>query len=215
MLAYIYPLPEKIMFDVPFIIALIIGVTAHEFSHAWAATMLGDPTPRVQGRLSLNPLRHLDPVGTLMLFVAHIGWGKPVPYNPGFLRHPVRDSALIALAGPMMNIAIALILVFPVRILYTISGTGSFSWELLATAVTLNIVLAIFNLLPFPPLDGSKILFSLLPARYRAMLPGIRNYGYIFLIVFLLMPHLIGVNILGFILNPLLFYFWEVALIGL
>jgi Zn-dependent protease len=203
------------MFDVPFIIALVVSVTAHEFSHAWAATILGDPTPRMQGRLSLNPLRHLDPVGTLMLFVAHIGWGKPVPYNPGFLRHPVRDSALIALAGPLMNIVIALMLVFPIRVVYTISGTGSFSWQLLLTAITLNIVLAIFNLLPFPPLDGSKILFSLLPAHYRARFSNIHNYGYIFLIVLLLMPYLIKVDILGLILNPLLSRFWELALLGL
>lgn len=202
------------MFNIYFIIALVIAVTVHEFSHAWMATMLGDPTPKMHGRVSLNPLKHLDPLGTLMLFIAHIGWGRPVPYDPRNLKNPRRDSALIALAGPLSNLIVVLLLIFPFRALVTITHEYSFSIRLLESVISLNLVLMIFNLLPVPPLDGSKIIFSVLPPTFYPMLYRYKNYGYGLLVVLLLSPQIFGFSILGKIISPVVKTFWDIVLLG-
>ena len=135
------------------IISLLLAISFHEAAHAWAANRLGDPTARHNGRLTLNPIAHLDPLGTLALIFVHIGWGKPVPVNPHNLKHPSRDNFLIALSGPAVNLLLALlgagILYFTVNI--------EFLASFLSTFISLNIILMVFNLLPIPPLDGSKI----------------------------------------------------------
>ncbi|PIR59196.1 MAG: site-2 protease family protein [Candidatus Pacebacteria bacterium CG10_big_fil_rev_8_21_14_0_10_56_10] len=138
---------------------LLLSIAFHEFAHAWAADKLGDPTPRYQGRVTLNPLSHLDPLGTLAIFLTNFGWGRPVQFDPYNLKEPVRDTALIALAGPMTNVALAigLSLMINFNVIPWLSG-GLFQLLLI------NIVLAVFNLVPVYPLDGSKILLALLPA---------------------------------------------------
>ena len=141
-----------------FLPALIIAITIHEFAHAFLADRLGDPTPQLQGRLSLNPLKHLDPVGTLMLLFFRFGWGKPVEFDPYNLRHPRRDAALISLAGPAVNLALATLL----ALILKFSPSSLFS-VFLIPIILININLAIFNLLPVPPLDGAKILYGFLP----------------------------------------------------
>jgi len=141
-----------------FLPALIIAITIHEFAHAFLADRLGDPTPQLQGRLSLNPLKHLDPVGTLMLLFFRFGWGKPVEFDPYNLRHPRRDAALISLAGPAVNLVLATLL----ALILKFSPSSLFS-VFLIPVILININLAIFNLLPVPPLDGAKILYGFLP----------------------------------------------------
>lgn len=146
-----------------YLIALVIVLTLHEFSHAWVATKLGDITPERAGRLTLNPLRHLDLIGTLMLFIAGFGWGKPVPVNPRNFKNPIRDEAMTAVAGPMMNLMIAI--VASIFLNYLPIPELKFFWGAL---IDLSIVLFIFNLLPFSPLDGSKFFILLFPISKRA-----------------------------------------------
>lgn len=208
------------MLDPYFIIALIIAVTIHEFSHSWMASYLGDPTARYLGRLTLNPLAHLDPIGTLMLFFAGFGWGKPVPFSAQYLKNPRLDSALIALAGPLSNLIIALILAIPYRYLFfnafEASSGNSFLliiFNLMKTMINLNLVLMLFNLMPVPPLDGSKIFSLLLPGEYISSLYRYRNVGYALLLVLVFSDYLFGINILGaYILGPLLTFFWNIIL---
>ena len=165
-----------------FALSLIVAVTVHEFSHALVADRLGDPTPRSQGRLSLNPLVHLDPLGTLSLFLIGFGWGKPVEFYPPNLKSPRRDAALISIAGPISNILVATVLSIIGRTLLD-PGISSF----LLPFIYINVILAVFNLVPIGPLDGQKILFALLPRdlayEYQAIMS---RYGTLILIFFLL-----------------------------
>ena len=175
------------------IIALIIAITIHEFSHALVADRLGDPTPRSQGRLSLNPLKHLDPIGTIMMFIAHFGWGKPVPIDPYNFSHPKRDELFVALAGPVSNLILASLLAivyrfFPVSIIFVIA--------------VINIYLAIFNLLPIPPLDGSKIFLNLLPQEKSVeWAEAFERYGSFLLIALIFLP-VGGSNIVSLVISP-------------
>jgi Zn-dependent protease len=163
--------------------ALLISITIHEFAHAWVADRLGDPTPRYQGRVSLDPRAHLDPLGTISLLLVGFGWGKPVPFDPYNLRDPERDGALIALAGPASNLIFALI----ISIVFGLANAGGtpadISLLLIQTVVFINVMLAIFNLVPVYPLDGSKIALALLPKNlaleYEAFM---QRYGALLLI---------------------------------
>lgn len=162
--------------------ALLIALTIHEFSHAWMADRLGDPTAALDGRVSLNPLRHLDLVGTLMLLVFHFGWGKPVVFDPFNLRHPKRDAALISLAGPASNLILATILSIIMKLSHIPLMTLFF-----IPIIIININLAIFNLLPVPPLDGAKILYGILPLDWADEYNDfMRSYGTILLILLIL-----------------------------
>jgi Zn-dependent protease len=161
--------------------ALILSVIIHEISHGYVAEYLGDPTARLAGRLTLNPLKHLDFFGSLVLPLLLvlsgqpvIGWAKPVPYNPYNLKDPLRGGGLIALAGPLSNFLVAMILGLCIRFLDTFPIVGLAQIELLALmfqlVVSLNVALALFNLLPIPPLDGSKVLALILPRRAQLYL---------------------------------------------
>lgn len=151
-------------FSVHYLVALILILTVHEAAHAWVALQLGDPTAQRAGRVSLNPLRHLSWMGTLMLFIAHVGWGKPVPVNPMNFKHPRRDEALTALAGPMANLLLAVLAAIPFAYLPA-SMTG---WILFSEAVLdLSLLLFIFNMLPFAPLDGATIFRLLVPKKWQ------------------------------------------------
>ncbi len=208
---------------VPIAIALLLAVTVHEFCHAWAATLLGDPTAKYMGRLTLNPMAHLDPLGTLSLIVAGFGWGKPVPFSMNHLKNPRLDSALIALAGPLSNFALALIFALPFRYLVinfpdlsAVEGYLIVVMKLMKTIIEVNLVLMIFNLLPLPPLDGSKIFSLLIPGDYISRMYQLRNYGYVLLLVLAFSPQLFGINILGgYILYPLMNFFWDIVLFGM
>ena len=140
---------------IAFLFALVMAVTVHEFAHAFVADRLGDPTPKTAGRVTLNPLAHLDPIGSLMLLIAGFGWGKPVPIQPRFFSRPALDELLVALAGPASNLIQAVIAGVLARQLIVY---GELIPALLELVVQVNILLMLFNLLPVPPLDGSKFL---------------------------------------------------------
>ena len=177
------------LFSDPFIffawtVAFLIGLTIHEFSHALVAYKLGDPTAKYAGRITLNPLAHLDLFGTILLFVVGFGWGKPVPFNPYNLRDQKYGPLLIAIAGPLSNLAIAL--VFGLALRFFVAYEMAFGLILLFSVIVfLNIILAVFNLLPIPPLDGSKILFAILPDSMNDLKITLERYGLFILIFFL------------------------------
>lgn len=156
-----------------FLLAIVLAVSIHEAAHAWTADKLGDSTARLLGRTSVNPLAHLDPLGSLLFLIAGFGWGKPVPVNEQRLRHD-RDIILVALAGPASNLLIAIIL----GIAYRLLPVTPFH-DVLAIFIFLNLNLMIFNLIPIPPLDGSKILRLFIPAETYQF---IEQYGFILIL---------------------------------
>ncbi len=195
-----------------------MSIVVHEFSHGYVAYLLGDNTARDSGRLSLNPIKHLDPFGSVILplllyFSTHgtflVGWAKPVPYNPNNLRNVRKGTILVSIAGVASNILIAIIFGMLIRfapllgIPTYIAGTTTVSpfIKISSIIVFLNLVLAIFNLIPIPPLDGSKILFSIIPSRYRYIENFMERFGIFILIFFII-----------FLWNqiaPILFYFFS------
>lgn len=164
-------------------IALLVAITIHEFSHAFLANYLGDPTAKLQGRLTLNPLAHLDPLGTLLMLIAHFGWGKPVPVDPYNLRNPRRDSALISLAGPASNLILAVFLSIILRLITPLSTFYLLLATLLVPTIVLCVGLAIFNLVPIHPLDGFAIILGILPEDLSRQWEELRGYGMIFLVL--------------------------------
>lgn len=192
-------------------VVLIIAITIHEFSHALAADRLGDNTPRSQGRISLNPADHLDPLGTLMMAVTTytgfgIGWGKPVQYNPGNLRRPRWDPLLIAAAGPFSNILQALFFAAVVRLndAHGWLAPGSPGDQLLSMGIIINLALTLFNLIPIPPLDGSKVLSALLPMRHAQAYD--RFMGTFGMMLFLLLAF---TRVTTYIIGPPIGYFYR------
>jgi Zn-dependent protease len=178
------------------IIALLIVVTIHEFSHAWVANLLGDPTAKMAGRISLNPLHHLDPIGTIMMFFVHIGWGKPVPVNLRFFKNPKRDGSLTALAGPASNLLLALVLALPLKYLglYIPYWIGYF----MAMVLDASILLFAFNMLPFPPLDGSKIIGVFIPRKFEGAYERYLSHGVTYFVLFLLFDQFVLARVLGY-----------------
>ncbi|MCA9369015.1 MAG: site-2 protease family protein [Pseudomonadales bacterium] len=142
---------------------LVVALTIHEFAHAFVADKLGDPTPKYQGRVTLNPMAHLDPLGTLAILIVGFGWGKPVQFDPFNLKEPKRDTALIALAGPASNILLAILLGIGLSLLPATGVLAPILARFMVFTLYINVMLAIFNLVPVYPLDGSKIFEALLP----------------------------------------------------
>lgn len=183
---------------------IVLGLSLHEFGHAIVSTKLGDPTPKSQGRVTVNPLAHIDPIGMLALFFAGFGWGVPVQINPSYYKHRRRDEALVAVAGVTMNLIIVLLTTFALRFIVHLAPTSFFRtsiggvlFEIIENIILINIVLMFFNLLPVPPLDGFNIvtqIFNL--SKYEWYMPIYSN-GFFILIM------LIMFNITGYILNPL------------
>lgn len=166
-------------------VLLILAISIHEFSHSLAADHLGDPTPRLAGRLTLNPLAHLDPIGTLLLFFAGFGWGRPVPFDPFNLRDPKRDSAVISFAGPFSNLLMAVLasLILQLGSKIPFFFFSSFFAQVLGLFIYFNVLLAVFNLIPIHPLDGFKVVAGLLPKKYYEDWLSLERYGMIFLIL--------------------------------
>ena len=185
---------------------VLIAITFHEFAHGFAAYKLGDNTAKNEGRLSLNPLDHLDPIGTLMLLVAGFGWGKPVHVNPTNYTRRIsmeKGEAIVSLAGPLMNIILAFIFAIIYAAIYKFAGlafitstTGIIVLLLISSTISINIGLGVFNLIPLPPLDGSKIIMPFLP--YNAK-QWFRNNEYIFYVVFVVIWI---TGIAGIIISP-------------
>ena len=195
------------------LLAVLLAITLHELAHGYVAYCLGDNTAKAAGRLTLNPLAHLDPIGALMMFIAGFGWVKPVPVNPFFFKgNRTTGMMLVSLAGPLVNLIVAYI-----AYLIFVLGNGFFDNAFmnlfLRTCVTLNIYLAVFNLIPIPPLDGSKILAGFLPKQTAfKFLSTMEQYG------FLILMALIFLNITDLIINPIYsgiikFYTWILNLI--
>jgi Zn-dependent protease len=178
-----------------FVIAVIIGITFHEFSHAAVASLQGDQTARSQGRLTLNPLSHLDPLGTIAIIVAGFGWGRPVPVTPSRLRNRRFGHVLVGLAGPAANFVLAVVSVVALRIAYPpadVTFDVDFTLRLLDTLVAVNVILGVFNLLPIPPLDGSTLLSILLPPSRQNIVRFLEQYGiFLLLALLILAPNLL------------------------
>lgn len=176
---------------------ILIAIVFHELAHGLTAYWLGDNTAKDAGRLTLNPIKHIDPVGLLCMFIFRFGWAKPVPINPNNFKNRKRDTILVSLAGVVTNFIIALISLGVIRLLYISNITNSILYNMIIATFLFNIILGVFNLLPFPPLDGSKILASLLPTKYEYYFYKYEKYLYFVLIL------LIISNSLDKIINPI------------
>jgi Zn-dependent protease len=208
------------------IIILMIAFSFHEFAHAWVADYFGDDTPRYNGRLTLNPMSHLDPLGSLMLVFAGFGWAKPVPVNPYTLQRRSPAALMwVALAGPMSNFLLAILAAIPFR-LGLISLQQAFTDSYLAAEkifpslpqfliefIIINLALMIFNLIPLAPLDGEKIADYFFPASWSDYLARIRPYGPMILLVLFIGGPYLGIDILGWIMRPAIQFLFS-ALIG-
>lgn len=191
------------------LLILVIALSFHEFMHAFIADRLGDDTPRRMGRLTLNPLKHLDPIGSLMLLVVGFGWAKPVQVNPYALkRNSSAGMMWVSLAGPASNLLLAALGAIPIRLnlVPLVAGTGILPspGEFLYTFITINLLLMIFNLIPLAPLDGEKILEFFLPARMVSGYEKIQAYGPILLMVLVFVLPMINIDIIGTIMTPAL-----------
>ncbi|MEX0629738.1 MAG: site-2 protease family protein [Chloroflexota bacterium] len=190
------------------LLGMLAGITTHEFSHAAVADQLGDHQPRALGRVSLNPLRHLDPLGTALLVLVGIGWGKPVPVNVAALRPGRAGMAFVAGAGPVANVMVALILALAYRA-FDLTGTGGTVLQLIYVATVVNLLLAILNLIPIPPLDGFAVLTALVPPRWEYSIRRYQGYGVVLLLLLLILPNSPLRGVLG------LAYPWAALLCGL
>ena len=196
-------------------ILFLTSMPIHEWAHAWAAYQLGDDTAARRGRLTINPLAHLDPVGTVSLAIFGFGWGKPVPVNPYRLQGDRRRSqALVSIAGPLSNLALSMLAAIPFRLgwLNLFGGASRISMQgILIQFISINLALMIFNLIPFPPLDGSRVLAWLLPRQWAAKLEDLERFGGPGLMLGLYLLSRLG--ILGLVMNPLMDFMFRALLV--
>jgi Zn-dependent protease len=168
-------------------VALVVGITFHEFSHAFIADQLGDHRPRALGRVTLNPVAHIDPVGAIVFLIAGFGWGKPVPVNVYALRPGRIGMAMVAAGGPIANVVVAVVAAVLYRVL-EMSGVEGFALEIGRWIVFFNLVLAVFNLIPIPPLDGYNVVLAFLPPKQAFTVQRYAPYGVLVLLVLILLP---------------------------
>ena len=199
--------PMMLLLTLP---AVLWAISFHEFCHGYAAKLVGDPTAERSGRLSLNPLDHFDLVGTLMLLLVGFGWAKPVPINTRYFRHPRRDLVIVSLAGVAGNILTAVVCVLFLRFLgepwYRLAGRAGIT--VLIQMIAINVGLAAFNLIPIPPLDGSRVLEAFLPFRYLRYYYWLEQYGMIILLVLLM------TGIVDVLFNPIFRLLWGLLPFG-
>lgn len=202
---------DWLMSELMMLPGIIIGLAFHEFAHAKVAYKLGDPTPKMQGRVTINPLAHIDPVGLAALLFVGFGWGVPVQINPSNFRHRRRDELMVALAGVTMNLIIAIIFAIIAKVLYMTagavflsSGVGSILWFMIMYVIQINLVLMIFNLIPCPPLDGFSIISEIFNIKHTEFYWTLYRYGNWILIA------LIIFGITGMIISPCVQFFMSV-----
>lgn len=195
------------------LVVILLGIPIHEWAHGWVAHLLGDETPELQGRLTLNPLTHLDPIGTLMILLTGFGWGRAArvnPYRMNKVKNPRVGMALSALAGPLSNIIQAMIFAIPIRLgllsMLPAAQANRFA-QVLVAIIGVNIGLAAFNLLPIPPLDGSKVLAGVAPPPVADFIESLAPYAsYIFILVLFILPR-IGLDLVSIMVYPLQEFF--------
>jgi Zn-dependent protease len=201
----------SILIQVP---VVLFCITIHEFSHGYAAWMLGDDTAKRAGRLTLNPLKHLDPIGAIMLLIAKIGWAKPVPVNPHNFRDMKTGMAIVGAAGPASNFACAI----AVAILYRLSGYVLSSPDILSHLIVMfvmiNIALGLFNLIPIPPLDGSRIIGAFMPDQMYFRWMQFERRGAMLLMIIFMANFIFNLNIIGRVIFPPLIYL-TILLLGI
>lgn len=182
-----------------FLISIVLAISIHEFSHSLAATLLGDRTSKYQGRLTINPLKHLDMLGALMLMFSGFGWGKPVPVNPYNLKYARFGEAIVSFAGPLSNFITMIFtgVVFRILLSSTAIGFESMIYIFLTIFLHTNLVLGIFNLIPLPPLDGSKILFAFLPNSLQMWRLQFESAGPMILLGLIIVDSVLNINIFG------------------
>lgn len=204
------------IFDLVFwLMALAVAITVHEAAHAWMADRLGDPTPRLMGRLTLNPIKHYDPVGTSMLLITSLmrvmgipvipfGWAKPVPFDPYNLKNPKKDAALVSLAGPVANLLVSVLIVLVIRLFG--------GYLMLAPIILLNLSLAIFNLIPIYPLDGEKIVTGILPHKDALEFEAfMHRYGTL-LLLGLILPIVNGQSLISLTISPVINFLFRLLM---
>jgi Zn-dependent protease len=203
------------VFIITFLPVLLFSLTFHEAAHAWMSNRIGDPTARMLGRLTLNPLAHLDVFGTLMLFLSgfRFGWAKPVPVDPRNFSDPKRGMFLTAAAGPASNIILAVVCGLAIRVMLAAWGTGAGTGfigallRILGMGVVMNLSLAFFNLIPLPPLDGSKILYGLAPDRWDYALYKLERIGPALLMGLILIGFVAGFSPIWTVMSPFVRFF--------
>ncbi len=181
--------------------AILVGLTVHELAHSYVALLLGDDTPKRLGRLTLNPIKHIDPIGFILLLVAGFGWAKPVRINRENLKHPRRDDILIALAGPLSNLLFAVMIVILLKVVILaipFKSAGAFEsvFSVFFSFLFINIALAIFNLLPIPPLDGSHVISNLLSLKSYTVSATYFRYGSIALLLLVILDRVTEIDLL-------------------
>ncbi len=182
---------------------LLIAIVFHEFAHGYSAYLLGDPTAKNAGRLTLNPIKHIDPIGFLFMLVFRFGWAKGVPINPKYFKNRKRDTIIVSLAGVFTNFTLALLIG---SIIVYLPIKNEVIVEMLVITLWYNIMLGVFNLLPFPPLDGSKVIASLLPTKYEYYFYKYEKYFYLVLIL------LIATNYIQRIIGPLVEFVYNMVI---
>jgi Zn-dependent protease len=213
MISYLFTNPILFLF---WAAALLIGITIHEFAHAWTADRLGDPTGKMEGRMSLNPIVHLDLIGTALILFTGFGWGKPVPFDPYNLKDVKKDSALISLAGPVSSFLVAIVAAILIRL--SIGVFSSFIPPILISflyvVIQLNVMLGIFNLIPIHPLDGGKVLIGLLPDNISDEVDRfLTQYGLMILLFLFFFPFG-SASYISMIISPVIKLIFSVLLPG-
>lgn len=198
-------IPFTIESLIAYCVIVLLAFPLHEFAHAWTAVRLGDRTPALEGRLTLDPRAHIDPIGALILAVGSFGWAKPVPFMPGNLRKAPSTKAgivLVSLAGPVMNILIAIAAAIPLRVSRSsLVFANPELAQILVTIVLINLFLAVFNMIPLAPLDGSKVLWGVMPDAWSRTYDQVQQYS-LFILILLIIPLGAGGSILSRIVDP-------------